>query len=52
MKHLTVFRRHPLGPWLHTSECDTIVETELAAARPLMDWLSREVGPSTQPRHR
>jgi uncharacterized protein (TIGR02453 family) len=49
MKSLTVFRRHALGPWLHTPECDERVQAELEAARPLLSWLSKTVGPSTRP---
>jgi uncharacterized protein (TIGR02453 family) len=50
MKHLTVFRRHQLGPWLHTSDCDARIMAELGAARPLIKWLAETIGPSSQPR--
>ncbi len=50
MKHLTVFRHHQLEPWLHTPECDERITTELESARPLVNWLSETVGPSTRPR--
>lgn len=46
MKELTVHRRHPLEPWLHEPACDTLIRTELEAARPLVAWLARHVGPS------
>ena len=46
LKELTVYRRHPLEPWLHEPECDERVRTELEAARPLVDWLAEYVGPT------
>jgi uncharacterized protein (TIGR02453 family) len=46
LKELTVYRRHPLEPWLHRPECDEKVRTELEAARPLVSWLSEHVGPA------
>jgi uncharacterized protein (TIGR02453 family) len=46
LKEITVYRRHPLEPWLHEPACDRLVETELEAARPLVGWLSEHVGPS------
>ena len=46
MKELTVFRRHPLEPWLHTPACDERIRAELESARPLITWLSGTVGPS------
>jgi uncharacterized protein (TIGR02453 family) len=52
MKHLTLFIRHPLEPWLHTAVCDERVKTELEAAHPYVDWLAETVGPSTPPRPR
>jgi uncharacterized protein (TIGR02453 family) len=52
MKQLTMFRRHELGPWLHTTGCDERVEKELKAARPLVTWLADTVGPSTRPQGR
>jgi uncharacterized protein (TIGR02453 family) len=52
MKSLTVYRRHRLEPWLHTPSCDKRIQAELAAARPLVEWLSESVGPSTRPRTR
>ncbi len=48
MKELTVFRRHPLEPWLHEPECAERVRTELESARPLVKWLAEQVGPSTR----
>ena len=52
MKQLTVSRRHELGPWLHTAECDQRIASEFEAARPLVKWLAETVGPSTQTRGR
>jgi uncharacterized protein (TIGR02453 family) len=52
MKRMTVFRRHQLGRWLHTRECDKRIRSELEAARPFVTWISDRVGPSTQPRDR
>jgi uncharacterized protein (TIGR02453 family) len=49
LKELTVSRRHALAPWLHKPSCDTRVQTELEAARPLVRWLGETVGPSTAP---
>jgi uncharacterized protein (TIGR02453 family) len=46
LKELTVARRHPLEPWLHEPACDELIRTELDAARPLVAWLSKHVGPS------
>ena len=46
MKQITVYRRHPLEPWLHTHACRTRISTELEAARPLVAWLARHVGPA------
>ncbi len=47
LKNLTVFHRHPLRRWLHTSECDKRVQRQLDAARPLVSWLAETVGPPT-----
>ena len=49
-KHVTVYRRHELEPWLHTPQCTARVRTELDAARPLVAWLTANVGPSELPR--
>jgi uncharacterized protein (TIGR02453 family) len=52
-KHVTVFRRHALEPWLHEPACTELVVAELDAARPLVSWLAEHVGPSqVQPRRR
>jgi uncharacterized protein (TIGR02453 family) len=51
-KHLTVYRRHDLGPWLHEPACTARVRHELDAARPLVTWLTEHVGPSQVPRRR
>ena len=52
MKELTAFRRHELGPWLHTAKCDARIKSELEATRPLVRWLATTVGPSSRPRGR
>ena len=45
-KHLTVFHRHQLEPWLHEPACTELVATELDASRPLVTWVAKQVGPS------
>jgi uncharacterized protein (TIGR02453 family) len=45
-KEITVYRRHPLEPWLHKSECRARIRAELESARPLVAWLAKHVGPS------
>jgi uncharacterized protein (TIGR02453 family) len=45
-KHLTVFRRHALEPWLHEPACTDRVAAQLEATRPLVAWLTKHVGPS------
>jgi uncharacterized protein (TIGR02453 family) len=45
-KHLTVFRRHGLEPWLHEPACTELVVTELDASQPLVAWIAKQVGPS------
>ncbi len=47
LKRVTVYRRHPIGPWLHKRQADKKIRTELDAARPLIEWLAKHVGPST-----
>lgn len=49
MKELTATRRHPLEPWLHEPACDKLLQRELEAARPLVEWLAEHVGPSRRP---
>ena len=49
-KELTVHRRHPLEPWLHEPACDKLVKSELEAARPLVAWLAKHVGPAQRGR--
>lgn len=46
LKQLTVHRRHALGAWLHEPDSDDRVRTELEAARPIVAWLEKHVGPS------
>jgi uncharacterized protein (TIGR02453 family) len=52
LKRITVYRRHPLEPWLHKTRCDRLIKSELEAAAPLVRWLADKVGPSTRPRER
>jgi uncharacterized protein (TIGR02453 family) len=46
LKHLTLYHRHPLGDWLHTPAASERVAAQLDAARPLVAWLTKHVGPS------
>jgi uncharacterized protein (TIGR02453 family) len=46
LKEITVYRRHELGPWLHEPKADKLIRTQLEAARPLVSWLAKHVGPS------
>ena len=50
MKEITVYRRDPLGPWLHAPACRTRIRTQLESARPLVAWLAKHVGPSQRQR--
>jgi hypothetical protein len=50
MKEITVYRRHALEPWLHKPGAVTTIRTELEAARPLVTWLAKHVGPSQRQR--
>jgi uncharacterized protein (TIGR02453 family) len=45
LKELTVRRLHPVAPWLHELRCADLIRTELDAARPLVAWLAKHVGP-------
>jgi uncharacterized protein (TIGR02453 family) len=45
LKEITVYRRHPLEPWLHEPRCHEVIASELEAARPLVAWLAKNVGP-------
>jgi uncharacterized protein (TIGR02453 family) len=49
LKRITLYRRHPLGPWLHKSRADKLVRARLDATRPLVSWLEKHVGPSQRP---
>ncbi len=49
-KHLTVFRRHSLEPWLHEPACTQRITAELESTRPLVAWLAKHVGPSQLPK--
>jgi uncharacterized protein (TIGR02453 family) len=46
LKEITVHERHPLGAWLHKPAADERIATQLDAARPLVAWLAKHVGPS------
>jgi uncharacterized protein (TIGR02453 family) len=46
LKELTVHRRHELAGWLHQPRCAEVVGAELAASRPLVAWLAKNVGPA------
>jgi uncharacterized protein (TIGR02453 family) len=50
LKEITVDDVHRLGPWLHEPACDERVRTQLDAARPLVVWLRKHVGPSQRSR--
>src|SRR3954469_21373290 len=45
-RELTVARRHALEPWLHEPRCAEVVRVQLDAARPLVAWLGKHVGPA------
>ena len=46
LKEITVHRRDPLEPWLHEPRCEELVRSHLEAARPLVAWLAKHVGPA------
>jgi len=46
LKFLTVYHRHPLAGWLHTPAAAERVAAQLDAARPLIAWLAKHVGPA------
>ena len=46
LKEITLYSRHPLEPWLHEPRCDEVIAEQLEAARPLVSWLGKHVGPS------
>jgi uncharacterized protein (TIGR02453 family) len=46
LKEITVRKRHALEPWLHEPRCRELIAKELEAARPLVGWLAKTVGPS------
>jgi uncharacterized protein (TIGR02453 family) len=50
MKEITVYRRHALERWLHRPAAVGRIRTELEAARPLVTWLAKHVGPPERPR--
>ena len=48
-KGLAVWRRFEVAPWLGTAKAKDRVVTFLRTARPVIDWLDSQVGPSTIP---
>jgi uncharacterized protein (TIGR02453 family) len=46
LKNITVFKRRAVGPWLHKRSADQLIAKQLDAARPLVAWLAKHVGPS------
>jgi uncharacterized protein (TIGR02453 family) len=48
LRQITVHNRHPLEPWLHEPRCRDRIASELEAARPLVAWLSKNVGPPVE----
>jgi uncharacterized protein (TIGR02453 family) len=46
LKSITVYQRHPLGAWLHRPKADLTIRAQLEAARSLVTWLAKHVGPS------
>jgi uncharacterized protein (TIGR02453 family) len=48
-KHLTLFARHELEPWLHEPACLERVREQLVATTPLVAWLATHVGASQVP---
>ena len=45
-RRLTVARRHDLGKWVHTPKAGQRIRSELDAAKPLVGWLRKHIGPS------
>jgi uncharacterized protein (TIGR02453 family) len=45
LKRITLYRRDELGPWLHKPRADELVRARLDAARPLVEWLKKHIGP-------
>src|SRR3954447_4378242 len=45
LKNITVFKRRPVGPWLHKRSADELIAKQLDGARPLVGWLAKHVGP-------
>jgi uncharacterized protein (TIGR02453 family) len=52
LKQITVYKRHPLEPWLHQPACRDRIASELEATRPLVAWLAKNVGPTSRERAR
>lgn len=49
MNELIARRRHTLEPWLHTPACNELLQRQLEAAQPLVEWLAEHVGPTRRP---
>ena len=49
LKGLITWREWPVGAWLSTKRSKTRVLDVLRGARPLLEWLDTNVGPSTDP---
>src|SRR3954462_14132291 len=45
LKNITVFNRRAVGPWLQKRSADELIAKQLDAARPLVAWLAKHVGP-------
>jgi uncharacterized protein (TIGR02453 family) len=46
-RRMVVYRREPLGEWVHSEAFEQRVRALLEAAAPLVRWLREHVGPST-----
>jgi uncharacterized protein (TIGR02453 family) len=46
LRNLTVRHRHELAEWLHEPRCAEVIRAQLDAARPLVAWLAKHVGPA------
>src|SRR3954454_5615061 len=51
LKGITVHKSHALEPWLHEPRCRDRIASEFEAARPLVAWLAKNVGPPLAPRN-
>jgi len=46
-RRMVVYRREPLGDWVHSEALEQRVRSLLEAAAPLVRWLGEHVGPAT-----